>query len=97
MTKENKSAACWRIRPCPEEIQETCQHAVTDYDMCPMTCKFAVCLMPEHKPTYDPRYVFEPNIDRDAALKHSCIHCEFFLTKGPKRDKSAPRGSEEEV
>lgn len=89
-------SACWRIRNCSPEVQEFCQHAVTDYDMCPATCKFAVCTRDEHKPTYDPLYVFEPNIDRAAALKHSCFHCEFFLKNGPKKDKSAPRAHEED-
>jgi len=39
-------------------------------------------------------FVFEPNIDRDQALKQTCIHCEFFLSNGPKRDKNAPRAHE---
>ena len=92
-TSDTASTAtvCWRTRDCSPEIQEFCQHAVTDYDMCPGTCKFAICNRPEHKLTYDPKYVFEPNVDRDAALKHLCVHCEFFLTKGPKRHADKPR------
>jgi hypothetical protein len=65
--------------------------------MCPATCKFAVCNRPEHVATYNPLYVFEPNIDRDQALKHRCFHCEFFLKNGPKKDKDAPRVHELEA
>ena len=97
MTTDTTSTVCWRTRDCSPEVQQYCQHAVTDYDMCPSTCKFGVCMRPENKPTYDPLYVFEPNIDRDQALKHSCIHCEFFLKNGPKRDKNAPRAHELET
>jgi len=97
MTPETTPIVCWRTRDCAPEVQEYCQHAVTDYDMCPQTCKFALCSRPEHKPTYDPMFVFEPNIDRDQALKQTCIHCEFFLSNGPKRDKDAPRAHEVEM
>jgi len=89
-------AVCWRTRDCSPEVQMYCQHAVTDYDMCPATCKFAICDRPEHVPTWDPKYVFEPNIDRDQALKHTCIHCEFFFINGPKRNEDAPKSFEEE-
>jgi len=90
-TNANTAGVCWRIRDCSPEVQQYCQHAVSDYDMCPATCKFAVCLRPEHRPTWDPKYVFEPNIDRNQALKHNCIHCEFFIINGPKHDKNKPK------
>ncbi|MCL2526001.1 MAG: hypothetical protein FWE46_02980, partial [Coriobacteriia bacterium] len=82
-------SVCWRIRDCAPEIQLYCQHAVTDFDMCPSICKFAICTRPEHKPTWDAKFVFEPNIDRDAALKHACLHCEFFVRNGPKKNPDA--------
>jgi len=90
----SSTTVCWRTRDCAPQVKMYCQHAVTDYDMCPSTCKFAVCNRPEHKPTWDPKYVFEPNIDRNEALKHTCIHCEFFLHNGPKKDPSAPYAHE---
>jgi len=79
---------CWRTRECDPEIQKDCQHAVTDYDMCPSKCFFAACDRPTHEITSDPELVFDPDIDRSQALKQSCLYCEFFLKNGPR--KAAP-------
>ena len=77
--------ACWRTRECDPEIQKDCQHAVTDYDMCPTKCFFAECDRPTHEITTDPNLVFDETVDRSQALKQSCLYCVFFLTKGPKK------------
>lgn len=75
---------CWRIRECEIDMNTMCMHAVTDYDMCPSRCMFAVCDRPTHVLTSDPSLVFSAEIDRDQALKQMCIYCEHFLTRGPK-------------
>ena len=81
---------CWRTRECAPEVQETCRHAVSDYDMCPTKCYFGVCQRPTQKVTSDPALVFAPDIDRTQALKQSCIYCEYFLKHGPKREAIPP-------
>ncbi|MCL2745668.1 MAG: hypothetical protein FWE48_01055 [Coriobacteriia bacterium] len=93
--KVTTGTPCWRTRNCAPQVQKYCQHAVTDYDMCPSICNFAFCYRPEHVHTADPAFVFEPNIDRSQALKQSCLYCEFFAKNGPKRDENAPRGFED--
>jgi len=80
---------CWRTRDCSPEVQGCCQHAVTDFDMCPSRCNFAFCHRPEHRVTADPALVFDPSLDREQSLKQTCLYCEFFLKNGPKKDAGA--------
>ena len=83
---------CWRTRECDPEIQKECQHAVTDYDMCPSKCFFAACDRPTHEVTTDPELVLDPDIDRGQALKQSCLYCVFFLKNGPRKPQSDEPG-----
>lgn len=91
-------AACWKTRECEPDMRKDCMHAVTDYDMCPMRCFFATCDRPTHVLTSDPELVFDPTIDRDQAIKQSCIYCEFFLKNGPRvgatSSEEAEKGAE---
>jgi hypothetical protein len=64
-------------------MQSRCPHD-TPSDKCPAKCAFAVCERPTHQLTCDPELIFEPTIDRRAAIKEMCTYCEFFLTNGPK-------------
>ena len=87
-------AVCWRIRPCSEEIQKECKHAVTDFDMCPSRCNFSFCQLETHEITGDPDLVFNPDIDRSQALKQNCLYCVFFLENGPRKKTAAEEGIE---
>jgi len=75
---------CWSTRGCDAEMQATCPHATDPTEKCPAECFYAKCGLPTHKTTSDPALIFEPFIDRDAAIKEPCIYCEFFLTRGPR-------------
>lgn len=75
---------CWEIRGCDEEMQAGCMHPNELNDQCPAKCAFAQCDRPQHILTTDPALVFEPTIDRTAAIKGVCTFCEFFLTHGPR-------------
>lgn len=76
-------AKCWELRACDEEMQSRCPHDMPS-DKCPAKCAFAVCDRPTHQLTSDPALIFEPTIDRRAAIKEMCTYCTFFLTNGPK-------------
>jgi hypothetical protein len=83
------STVCWKTRPCSPEVQEACKHAVTDFDMCPSRCTFAFCQLESHVLTTDPALVFDHTVDRSAALKQTCLYCEFFLKNGPRKPAKA--------
>ena len=76
---------CWRTRDCEQDMQKICGHAVTDYDMCPLRCSFSVCDRDTHQQTTDPDLIFDETVDRDQALKQTCVYCEFFLKNGPRK------------
>lgn len=76
-------AKCWEMRGCDEEMQSRCPHDMPT-DKCPSKCAFAQCDRPSHELTTDPALVFEPYIDRSAAIKEVCGYCGFFLKNGPK-------------
>lgn len=78
-------AACWTIRGCDdEEMIERCPHSDSDAEQCPAECILGMCTRPTHQVTSDPALVFDPTIDRGAAVKEQCTFCAFFLTHGPR-------------
>lgn len=77
-------AKCWELRPCDEEMQETCPHPTVIHDRCPNKCAFAVCDRETFELTTDPDLMFSVEVDRGAAIKDVCLHCTFFLTNGPR-------------
>lgn len=81
--KGRRMAQCWEQRPCDEEMQSRCLHVTTLRDRCPAKCAFAICDRPTFKITSDPALIFDPYIDRAAAINESCTYCVFFLRKGP--------------
>jgi hypothetical protein len=80
--------ACWEQRGCDDEMQAECPHHSVFEDQCPAKCAFAWCDRPNHAVTADPDLMFSAEIDRSAAIKESCITCEFFLVNGPKLAKT---------
>lgn len=78
-------AKCWEQRGCDEAMQADCPHPEQLRDRCPNKCAFAVCDRPTFELTIDPELMFSTEIDRDAAIKDTCLHCVFFLTNGPRR------------
>jgi len=89
-------APCWRTRNCEMDMQTSCNHAITDWDMCPARCSFAQCNRPTYELTSDPALVFGSEVDRDQALKQGCLWCKFFLENGPKRTQEASSESADE-
>jgi hypothetical protein len=77
-------AKCWEKRGCDDEMQAECPHAVEYKDNCPTKCAFAACDRPTHELTIDPELVFDPTVDRSAAIKDTCTFCAFFLRNGPR-------------
>lgn len=78
-------AKCWEQRGCDEEMQGTCLHHTDFNDRCPTKCAFAnACPRPTHVVTGDPDLIFDPDVDRDDAIKETCLYCEFFLKNGPR-------------
>jgi hypothetical protein len=62
--------------------------------MCPTKCNFAVCERSQHELTTDPALVFNPEVDRNQALKQSCLYCAFFLEKGPRKQRKQPAAAD---
>lgn len=77
-------ARCWEQRGCDDEMQAECPHPNELNDNCPTKCAFAQCDRPTHAITTDPALIFDPEVDRSAAIKDLCMYCEFFLTRGPR-------------
>lgn len=77
-------AVCWRTRGCEEDMQATCAHTMSDFDMCPSKCDFSNCDRPTYELTIDPELIFDPSVDRSVAIKQNCIYCKFFLTNAPR-------------
>ena len=77
-------AGCWESRGCDAEMQATCPHALKPEFKCPARCGFAQCDLPQHERTSDPALVFDPVVDRTAAVKEVCTFCAHFLTRGPR-------------
>lgn len=80
-------AKCWETRGCDDEMMSQCPHN-NPGEKCPARCNFAQCDRPSHRPTSDPAFIFDPWIDRRAAVKEQCTFCEFFLTNGPHMPES---------
>ncbi len=79
-------ARCWETRDCGDEgdLLETCPHPNELHDPCPTKCAVARCDRSQRVVTADPALLFDPTVDRGVAIKEECLHCEFFLTKGPR-------------
>jgi hypothetical protein len=78
-------AKCWEQRGCDEEMQADCPHVSQFKDNCPTKCAFAnACPRPTHVVTSEAELIFDPTVDRTAAIKDTCMYCEFFLRNGPK-------------
>ena len=77
-------AKCWEQRGCDDEMQSDCPHAAGPGDKCPTKCAYAACDRAMYELTVDPALVFDPTVDRDAAIKGGCAFCGFFLTNGPR-------------
>lgn len=77
-------ARCWEQRGCDEEMQGECAHSVDFKDNCPTKCAFASCDRATYELTTDPALIFDPTVDRDAAIKDGCRFCGFFLANGPR-------------
>jgi len=75
---------CWEDRGCDEAMQADCPHSAVIGDRCPTKCAFAGCDRAAYELTTDPALIFEPEIDRMAAIKETCTYCAFFLTHGPR-------------
>jgi hypothetical protein len=77
-------AKCWEQRGCDEEMQQECPHSVDYKDNCPTKCAFAGCNRDSYELTIDAELVFDPTVDRTAAIKDGCTYCAFFLKNGPR-------------
>ncbi|MDI6712658.1 MAG: hypothetical protein QMD96_05410 [Anaerosomatales bacterium] len=75
---------CWSVRGCDEDLQSRCPHAAVATERCPAECYYAKCDRPQHRVTADPGLVFDPDVDRGAAIKDVCLSCAHFLTRGPR-------------
>jgi hypothetical protein len=65
-------------------MQRECPHPVDFKDNCPTKCAFAGCDRATYQVTDDPDLLFDPSVDRSAAIKDGCTYCGFFLTNGPR-------------
>lgn len=76
---------CWEKRGCDDELMSRCPH-VSDkvYSPCPPDCRYTDCLMPTHAIATDVTLLLDATVDRKAAIKETCMYCEFFLTHGPR-------------
>jgi hypothetical protein len=77
-------AKCWEQRGCDAEMQTECPHSVDFHDNCPTKCAFAVCDRATYVLVTDPELVFDPTVDRLAAIKDGCQYCGFFIKNGPR-------------
>jgi hypothetical protein len=76
-------AKCWESRGCDDEMMSRCPHD-NPGEKCPSRCAFAQCDRASHHPSSDPALIFDPWIDRAAAMKELCTFCAFFLANGPR-------------
>ncbi|MBE0475838.1 MAG: hypothetical protein IBX62_01890 [Coriobacteriia bacterium] len=77
-------ARCWERRGCDDEMQSACPHPNELRDRCPAKCAFANCDSAAHELTIEPELVFDPAVDRSAAIREECVFCAFFLRYGPR-------------
>lgn len=80
-------ARCWELRGCDEEMQADCPHSAQLRDRCPTRCAFAGCNRATYELTTDPALIFDPDVDRNQAIKEGCQYCAFFLTSGPRLER----------
>jgi hypothetical protein len=79
---------CWEQRGCDSEMESTCLHAESIEERCPSRCAFSQCDRPSAGVTSDPALIFDPEVDRTAAVKELCLYCAFFLKSGPRVGKA---------
>lgn len=82
-------AKCWETRGCDEEMQSRCPHNI-DGLPCPADCFNTRCERPTHQLVNAMDALLNPDVDRSAARKETCLFCQFFLDNGPKIDFSKP-------
>lgn len=75
---------CWEERDCDGDLLENCPHPNEFKDRCPNKCAFANCDRPQRELVDDFELLFDPTVERGWAAKDVCLHCAFFLTKGPR-------------
>lgn len=80
---------CWEIRGCDQEMEERCPHAVPgEFSPCPAGCRYAGdCDRPMHIFASDVALLLDASVDRSAAVKETCMSCEYFLKNGPRISK----------
>lgn len=83
---------CWELRGCDEVMQSECPHSTTLMDRCPAKCAFVHCDLPHHERTSDPALIFDPDVDRDVAIRETCMYCAFFIRHGPRLEKPGAHG-----
>jgi hypothetical protein len=76
-------AKCWERRGCDDEMTSRCPHN-NPAEKCPSRCAYGQCYSATHVPSSDPALIFDPAIDRDAAMKEQCTFCAFFLAHAPR-------------
>lgn len=82
---ESETGCCWEIRGCDDEMMGRCPHVVEGvYSPCPPECRYTVCERPTRAVARDFALLLDANVDRSAAIKEVCWHCEFFLKDGPR-------------
>jgi len=62
---------------------ERCPHN-NPGEKCSARCGFAQCDRPTRDTTSDPALIFDPTVDRNAAMTEQCTYCSFFLRHGPR-------------
>ncbi|MDI6900146.1 MAG: hypothetical protein QMC79_00450 [Anaerosomatales bacterium] len=75
--------ACWSDRGCDDEMRSRCPHAIDPTERCPASCRFADCERPTRS-VASPLLLLDPDVDRTATMKETCVSCAFFLENGPR-------------
>ena len=77
---------CWETRGCDDEMMDRCPHANNPgYTPCPTDCRFSECGHPWRKVATDIGLLLDATVNREAAIKERCWHCEHFLVNGPRK------------
>jgi hypothetical protein len=79
---------CWEERGCDSEMESTCVHAMDPTERCPSRCNFSRCDRASSETSSDPALIFDPEVERTAAIKELCLYCAFFLKNGPRVGKA---------
>ncbi|MDR2197340.1 MAG: hypothetical protein LBO07_05180 [Coriobacteriales bacterium] len=78
-------AKCWEQRGCDAEMLARCPHATSSADgLCVAECFYAQCRRPTREVATDYELLFDPDVDRQVAVKEICRSCVFFLRHAPR-------------